>query len=112
MSCKHLGYVSSCTIIAIKEDAFSEYVAVCTFSHSRNSVILWCLQMAGVPLPLAEHGVSPSDIYDLHIAHADSGATDHSCTPYIAPIWKQFNEGVPQVRLAERGRAAGEVLCA
>lgn len=56
------------------------------------------LQMAGLPLPLEEHGVSPSNIYDLHAAHSDSGATDDSSTPYIPPTWKQFNEGVPQVR--------------
>ena len=53
--------------------------------------------MVGAPLPLSEQGVSHSDIYDLHAAHADSGATDHSCIPYVAPMWKQFNEGVPQV---------------
>jgi hypothetical protein len=52
-------------------------------------------QVRAQPLPCS--GARPGVVYDLHAAHADSGATDGAAFPFVPPQWRPFNEGVPQI---------------
>ena len=54
-----------------------------------------CTQVRAQPLPCA--GAQPGVVYDLHAAHAGSGATDEAAFPFVPPQWRPFNEHVPQI---------------
>lgn len=51
--------------------------------------------MRAQPLPCA--GAQASVVYDLHAAHANSGATDAQALPFVPPEWRPFNPHVPQI---------------
>jgi hypothetical protein len=54
-----------------------------------------CKQVRAQPLPCA--GAQLGVVYDLHAAHAESGATDEAAFPFVPPQWRPFNEHVPQI---------------
>ena len=63
-------------------------------AHTLQQRCCWA-QVRARPLPCV--GAQPGVVYDLHAAHAESGATDEAAFPFVPPQWRPFNEGVPQI---------------